>query len=116
MTQMSGQQFATFLKEEVAAQNKGLGKLSYEELGRSCGVTGRRLRQLAVSDDGNPSVLIIRLALFTLGYHVDAPEHDVLPHLRNNGSYIEELHGPNRPRAVFPKAKKTPRRKTVGAA
>ena len=91
MPQMSGQQFAAFLREEVAAQNKGLGKLSYEELGRSCGITGRHLRRLASGKDANPSVLIIRLVLHTLGYRVDAPEHDILPHLKSNGGYVEEL-------------------------
>lgn len=116
MTIMSGQQFATFLREEVAAQNKGLGKLSYEELGRSCGITGRHLRRLASEPESNPSVLIIRLALHTLGYQIDAPEHDVLPHLRASGSYMEELHGQKRTRTTLKKNQFSKPPKLAGAA
>ena len=115
MPQMSGQQFAAFLREEVAAQNKGLGKLSYEEIGRSCGITGRHLRRLASGKDANPSVLIIRLVLHTLGYRVDAPEHDILPHLKSNGGYVEELHGPERQRAVLSRGRKPIQRRAAGA-
>jgi len=121
MPQMSGQQFAAFLREEVAAQNKGLGKLSYEELGRSCGITGRHLRRLAndkdaKGKDANPSVLVIRLVLHTLGYQVDAPEHDVLPHLKSNGGYVEELHGPKRQRVALSLGRRRSQRSARGAA
>jgi signal recognition particle subunit SEC65 len=114
MTHMSGHQFAAFLKTEIAAQNKGLGKLTYEALGRSCGVTGRYLRTLARDGSQNPSVLTIRLVLFTLGYEVEAPEDDVLPHLKGNGSYVEELHGTKRSRRTLQRAKVQTRGKAGG--
>lgn len=115
MTHMSGQQFAASLQTEIADQNKGLGKLTYEALGRSCGVTGRYLRTLARDGNQNPSVLTIRLVLFTLGYDVEAPEHDVLPHLKNHGSYVEELHGTARSRRKLLKRPPSPRGKIVEA-
>ncbi len=97
MTQMSGIQFATLLTREVAAKNNGLNRLSYAALGRSCGVSGRYLRVLS-NGGQNPSSLIIRLVLFTLGYHIDSPEHDVLPHLKEQGCYRPELHDPKKKR------------------
>lgn len=100
MTQMSGKQFADFLTREMAAKNKGLNRLSYEALGRSCGVSGRYLRSLSTGNQ-NPSALIIRLVMFTLGYHIDVPEHDVLPHLHEQGCFQDDLHDPKRSRPAL---------------
>ncbi|WP_405111046.1 hypothetical protein L0Z65_04140 [Phaeobacter sp. BS52] len=97
ISQMSGRQFAKLLNREFSAANRGLGKLSYAELGRSCGVTGKWLRKLA-EQQGTPSTLTIRLVLYTLGYEVDGPEEDVVPHLQGKDCYIDALHSPNRPR------------------
>lgn len=100
MTQMSGLQFAQLLTTEVAAKNNGLNRLSYAALGRSCGVSGRYLRSLS-NGGQNPSALVIRLVLFTLGYHIDSPEHDVLPHLKDQGCYQDELHDPEKKRRTL---------------
>ncbi|MFV1933206.1 hypothetical protein [Phaeobacter gallaeciensis] len=97
ISQMSGRQFAKLLNQELEAANQGLGRLSYAELGRSCGLTGKWLRKLS-EQQGTPSTLTIRLVLYTLGYEVDAPEEDVVPHLRNKGCYVQSLHGPERNR------------------
>ncbi|MFV1492368.1 hypothetical protein VWX97_15545 [Phaeobacter sp. JH18-32] len=97
ISQMSGRQFAKLLNRELKVANQGLGKLSYAELGRSCGLTGKWLRKLA-EQQGNPSTLTIRLVLFTLGYEVDTPEEDVVPHLQSKGCYVDALHGPLRSR------------------
>lgn len=114
MTQMSGQQFADFLTAEVAAKNNGLSRLSYAALGRSCGVSGRYLRALSRGDQ-NPSALIIRLVLFTLGYHIESPEHDVLPHLKDQGCYRDDLHDPQKERRPLQSKKKGARSKLAGA-
>ncbi len=114
MTQMSGQQFADFLTTEVAAKNNGLNRLSYAALGRSCGVSGRYLRVLSKGDQ-NPSALIIRLVLFTLGYHIEAPEHDVLPHLREHDCYFDDLHDPKKERRPLRSRKNAGRTNLAGA-
>ncbi|AZV78737.1 hypothetical protein EBB79_13220 [Parasedimentitalea marina] len=108
--QLSGLQFAAFLKTEMAHRNAGLGRLTYEKLGRACGVSGKRLRQLADEKNaGNPSALTIRLVLFTLGYEVDSPEHDVVPHLQDKGAYSEGIHGKTRQRSGASNAPPTQR-------
>lgn len=97
ISQLSGRQFADLLQTEVEAANRGLGRLSYEELGRSCGFSGKWLRKLA-KEPGNPSSLTIRSVLLTLGYEVSDPDQDVLPHLIRKGCFSEDLHGPARRR------------------
>ncbi len=100
--QMSGRQFASFLQQEMENRNSGLGRLTFAKLGRACGVSGKRLSQLADKKGGNPSALTIRLVLFTLGYEIEDPEHDVMPHLKNKGAFSADIHGQSRRQRGLP--------------
>ena len=92
ISHLSGKQFANLLRKELIARNRGLARVSCEALGRSCGVSGKQLRRIVKEGVENPSALTIRLVLHTLGYQIPQPEDDVLPYLRSNGIFNEELH------------------------
>lgn len=90
---MSGKEFQKFLKAEINRRNKGLGRVNLTRLGRLCGYTGRYLRTLLDGEDPNPSTKAQRCILFTLGYPVERPEQDVLPHLKLKGVFDPNVHG-----------------------
>jgi transcriptional regulator with XRE-family HTH domain len=93
LTQMSGRQFADLVRRELEERNKGLEELTAARLARMSGVSGRRLSQILNAENPNPSAITMRCVLFTLGYAIDEPEHDVVPKLVECGAYDETIHG-----------------------
>lgn len=89
---MSGRQFVELVQADLQRKNAGLGKITLSQLSYASGLSKRYLTQLAKSDEPNPSVKVIRLVLFTLGYEIEKPEEDVIPHLKEKGVFNEKLH------------------------
>lgn len=89
---MSGKDFQKFLRDEINHRNSGLGSVNLNRLARLCGYSRRYLKVLLEGDDPNPSTKAQRCILFTLGYPVEGPEQDVVPHLTEKGVYDPKLH------------------------
>ncbi|AHD03086.1 hypothetical protein METH_11180 [Leisingera methylohalidivorans DSM 14336] len=95
---LSGQQFAGLLRKELDQMNRGFTTVSCESFARSCGLSGKQIRRLKDGKVPNPNTLTVRTVLYTLGYRVANAGDDVVPHLKETGTYDEEMHGPKRKR------------------
>jgi hypothetical protein len=99
-TALSGRQFTQLVREELRARNSGLGRISTTELSKQSGLSARYLRGLLADDNPNPSVLSMRLVMFTLGLDIPNPEQDVIPHLKKKGVFNPLIHGRRRAEVV----------------
>lgn len=98
LEQISGQKFVRIVRQEFAALNTGLGSVSYSRISRQSGLSDRALSAVLDAKKPNPTSITMRAVLLTLGFQVEDPEGDVIPHLKTKGVYDEKLHGADRNR------------------
>jgi transcriptional regulator with XRE-family HTH domain len=87
--QLSGRQFLELVDQEIKDRNKSIGKTSYAEICAAAGLSQGYLAVLSRADRPNPTALTKRLILHVLGYPIDRPEGDVIPHLIKRGLWTE---------------------------
>lgn len=93
LSRLTGKDFLKLVDHEIEKRRVGaFGGFSEAELLRLSGLSQGYLRTLRSQPEPNPSNRSMRLILFVLGFKIQGPEQDVIPHLKSKRVYDPKLH------------------------